>query len=662
MEREWCIVTLAHTTVPLSSSVAVINVHLVLYSEIDGKWKISDFGISSEGTSSYLVTTTSSRGKPSYRAPELLEFGNGKYSHKSDIWAVGCVLFEMITRRKRFNHDYAVIKHAESPMRSPLWNGGPIGDTLSFFLVPDLLEIDPAQRPSTPRLRALVGLIPSIISHENYQDSVPSDFHLAAMEVAISLNQQDSIDLLLREVLIRPAAVSTASFALSLEVADKGITDLLVTDFLVQSSTSNTIWGAARHASSRGYAKAISVMMNEMGLNPNTVFPDENGFTLMDLAVSHNHPQVVALLYDVRCPLNQPLASQLQGIMETTGIDWAQSDARYIFDQFSDSLTPFKFFNHNREQPSWTAIVPHDTTGELNLALLYQFDIEAMDWAFPSFVNLSRDGSYLAASHSQRSIELFDLSSGNRFILETRGLFDTIPFEFSPDSKHLIVTRRVLASLFAYSVESRELRELFQLPNQQIKDFDLSPNGKEIALVLVDSNLKNVVEIREFPDGRLLRTFSSEFSTFEARAAAFSLDGRMLAITTSHGTTVWHPESNRTTARGPTDLAFYSRAIFTGEHELWLQSWRSIRKVAVDQSSSELRLQANFEIQINDFKDGAVGRQYLGVVRKKNTDKIVSMVTFYDLESGKPDFDLTCGHSVPYHTGWSVSSTTPTGH
>ncbi len=60
--------------------------------------KIGDFGISkflNTGTKAETVV-----GTPSYLSPELCE---GKpYNDKSDIWAMGCILYEIICQQKMF--------------------------------------------------------------------------------------------------------------------------------------------------------------------------------------------------------------------------------------------------------------------------------------------------------------------------------------------------------------------------------------------------------------------------------------------------------------------------------------------------------------------------------------------------------------------------------
>jgi len=82
-----------------------------MFSLRDTTWKITDFGLASEGTSKKLVTSNYGRGKPSYRAPELILNSKSGFNNKVDIWSLGCILFEMVTGTKAFNGDHAVLQY-----------------------------------------------------------------------------------------------------------------------------------------------------------------------------------------------------------------------------------------------------------------------------------------------------------------------------------------------------------------------------------------------------------------------------------------------------------------------------------------------------------------------------------------------------------------------
>lgn len=82
---------------------------IVLYVAVSRRWKIGDFGITSEATGT--MSTRQARGTDSYRAPELLGLlGEMRYSQKSDIWSVGVILYELFMRRKAFAGDLGVMR------------------------------------------------------------------------------------------------------------------------------------------------------------------------------------------------------------------------------------------------------------------------------------------------------------------------------------------------------------------------------------------------------------------------------------------------------------------------------------------------------------------------------------------------------------------------
>jgi serine/threonine protein kinase len=66
----------------------------------NGRLVLGDLGISKvlEGTMDFASTCI---GTPYYMSPEI--FKNKPYNHKSDIWALGCVLYEMTTLKHAFD-------------------------------------------------------------------------------------------------------------------------------------------------------------------------------------------------------------------------------------------------------------------------------------------------------------------------------------------------------------------------------------------------------------------------------------------------------------------------------------------------------------------------------------------------------------------------------
>eukprot|EP00951_Prasinocladus_malaysianus_P035762 scaffold371197_cov31-Prasinocladus_malaysianus.AAC.1 len=76
----------------------------------DGRAKLIDFGISrgKDPFKSYIMTQTG--GTPIYMAPE--QFNSPKFDEKADVYALGCILYEMIARTppwKGYSHFCQII-------------------------------------------------------------------------------------------------------------------------------------------------------------------------------------------------------------------------------------------------------------------------------------------------------------------------------------------------------------------------------------------------------------------------------------------------------------------------------------------------------------------------------------------------------------------------
>jgi tetratricopeptide (TPR) repeat protein len=92
---------------PRNSTNSNCLAYVVLYSSAKNLWKIADFGTTVEGTSTHAQSTALARGTASYRAPELLA-EEPMYTNKLDIWALGCILYELATGRPAFTGDWDV--------------------------------------------------------------------------------------------------------------------------------------------------------------------------------------------------------------------------------------------------------------------------------------------------------------------------------------------------------------------------------------------------------------------------------------------------------------------------------------------------------------------------------------------------------------------------
>jgi len=137
----------------------------VLFSQKDKCWKIADFGTASRATSKRLNTTRYSRGTASYRSPEILDGSNAKYNNKTDIFALGCIIYEIVTGTKLFFDDMAILNYSLTGVLglAILWPKASLAlpDRLRCLerLVSSMLEIDPLGRPNAREVQTQLASI-----------------------------------------------------------------------------------------------------------------------------------------------------------------------------------------------------------------------------------------------------------------------------------------------------------------------------------------------------------------------------------------------------------------------------------------------------------------------------------------------------------------------
>lgn len=120
----------------------------MLFSDSHNAWKISDFGLTSEGTSSLARTTSSSRGTAGYRAPELVGPNGGQFNNKVDVWSMGCILFKLFTGRNAFENDYSIFRYMEDRQQIEIGESEGDSEWRSDVLsaVRNMLQINPRTR------------------------------------------------------------------------------------------------------------------------------------------------------------------------------------------------------------------------------------------------------------------------------------------------------------------------------------------------------------------------------------------------------------------------------------------------------------------------------------------------------------------------------------
>lgn len=109
----------------------------------NGRVKLGDFGVSKQMQDSDSLAQTAI-GTPYYLSPEICK--GEPYDSKSDIWALGCIMYEMMNFQRPFQAENIVklalnITSAKFPPLSPKYSDG------LRKLISELLNKDPSMRP-----------------------------------------------------------------------------------------------------------------------------------------------------------------------------------------------------------------------------------------------------------------------------------------------------------------------------------------------------------------------------------------------------------------------------------------------------------------------------------------------------------------------------------
>jgi len=120
-----------------------------------GRWKIADFAFATPGASNPELYSLEVRGTTCYRAPELIL--QHMFTRKVDIWALGCILYEMVTGHVLFQEDFYVRQYAAGNSQVELpplpWpHSAPQAQAQIQQCLADCLNRHPAARPTAENL------------------------------------------------------------------------------------------------------------------------------------------------------------------------------------------------------------------------------------------------------------------------------------------------------------------------------------------------------------------------------------------------------------------------------------------------------------------------------------------------------------------------------
>ncbi|XP_065674643.1 serine/threonine-protein kinase Nek8 isoform X2 [Hydra vulgaris] len=144
---------------------------------------ICDFGIAKFLTKTNAITTV---GTAHYMSPEVVE---GKsYNKKSDIWSLGCILYELITLKRAFDGDslssiiQKIIKRGFSSM--PEHYSEEIKD-----LVKGILQTDPVKRYDVNQILSQPVLINALLDLETDIGRIPCNYNFVSYQSKKAFNR-----------------------------------------------------------------------------------------------------------------------------------------------------------------------------------------------------------------------------------------------------------------------------------------------------------------------------------------------------------------------------------------------------------------------------------------------------------------------------------------
>lgn len=156
----------------------------------DNSVKLGDFGLSKVLTSQQFASTYV--GTPFYMSPEICAAET--YTLKSDIWSLGCIIYELCTREPPFNakSHYQLVQKIKEGKVAPL---PMVYSTELSAVIRDCLRVNPDRRPDTATLLNL----PVVRLMRKEREVVEMSQALQKRELGIQ-KKEDSVNRRMRDV------------------------------------------------------------------------------------------------------------------------------------------------------------------------------------------------------------------------------------------------------------------------------------------------------------------------------------------------------------------------------------------------------------------------------------------------------------------------------
>jgi len=603
----------------------------VLFSAKTQTWKIADFGLAQQGTSEAQITSRNARGKAGYRAPELVQEGVGKFSTKSDIWALGCILHEVITGAKPFPSDAAVYNYSLAEW--PLPQHHPRSEFLHVFRIPGLLYVHPADRPAAKRLRLLNTLTRFL---DEYHVSVEDRYIVyTSLQNAIVLGRLDILRVLIESNTVQ-GLIRNQEWPLSRSIHETKFRQADIVKELLKAGA-NSGDALLPLIARKEYSQIRKLF--EAGETAGGSKVDEE-CALLAVAASDDLEAVMTIFIS-GCKMNSLSSQSLGWLLEKfwdCPDELGQKIVRVVLEATRLCATEI-----GQSKEFWTILYKEDRQDQQPSGVWQQYFVIAKKQPRRHLqvskrtsialrnlhlrpLCLSPDGKFLAAA-AENALDIYEVGSGEltKSLLIPR-LDSTCVVCFSPDNTHLVIGRP-RDEIWLLEIATGWRRQFYDIEREDVSC---------IAICSADLDLFQIA----FGDTRGIVTFFREDRPNEATteriapsdstvtALAFFLEGKWIAARVSTGEMIL-VSTQQAGLRESTDrLGMFHKTI------------------PLFEDSSEDPVSYLEALVSHDGTDVKVYNSAQLAGRVSNTDRIVCAsgyageVRFYDTENGEMYFIL----------------------